>query len=122
MTTGDDRLIRDMIRRNWVILCLMGLASLLWQSRSVTVGVLGGGLVVIASFHALHRSLKQLLLSPGQKSGFSFQCGSLIRLLCLAGAIFVLIGPLKTPPLALVAGLSVVVVNVLWTTVARSLS
>ncbi|MGE4542658.1 MAG: ATP synthase subunit I [Pedobacter sp.] len=122
MTTGDDQLIREMARRNWLILCVMVLGSLLWKSLPVTVGVLGGGLVVIASFHALHRSLKRLLLTPGQKSGLAFQGGTLVRLLCLAGAIFVLIGPLKAPPLALAAGLSVVVANLLWTTVSRSLS
>jgi hypothetical protein len=111
-----------MTRRNWLILCVMVLGSLLWKSLPVTVGVLGGGLVVITSFHALHRSLKRLLLTPGQKSGLAFQGGTLVRLLCLAGAIFVLIEPLKAPPLALVAGLSVVVANLLWTTVSRSLS
>ena len=122
MTAGDDQLIREMARRNWLILCLMVLASLLWRSLPVTVGVLGGGLVVIASFHALHRSLKRLLLTPGQKSGLAFQGGTLVRLLCLSGAIFVLIGPLQAPPLALVTGLSVVVANLLWTTVSRTLS
>ncbi len=122
MTTGDDQLIRDMIRRNWLILGLMVLVSLLWKSLPVTVGVIGGGLVVIASFHALYRSLKRLLLSPRQKSWLAFQGGTLVRLLCLAGVIFVLIGPLKAPPLALIAGLSVVVANLLWTTVSRTLS
>lgn len=122
MATGDDQLIREMTRRNWLILCCMVVVSLLWKSLPVTLGVLGGGLVVIASFHALHRSLKRLLLTPGQKSGLAFQGGTLVRLGCLAGAIFVLIGPLETPPLALVAGLSVVVANLLWTTVSRSLS
>ena len=98
MTTGDDQLIRDMIRRNWLILGLMVLISLLWKSLPVTVGVIGGGLVVIANFHALYRSLKHLLLTPGRKSGLAFQGGTLVRLLCLAGVIFVLIGPLKAPP------------------------
>jgi hypothetical protein len=122
MKNGDDQLIRDMARRNWFILCLMVLVSTLWRTPPVTVGVLGGGLVVIAGFHALHRSLKRLLLMPGQKSGLAFQGGTLVRLFCLAGAIFVLVGPLKASPLALIAGLSVVVANLLWTTVSRSLS
>jgi hypothetical protein len=122
MTTEDEQLIKQMSRRNWLILCLMVLFSLLWKSQPVTVGILGGGLVVIASFQALHHSLKRLLLAGGQKSGLAFLGGTLVRLLGLAGAIYVLIGPLKAPPLALIAGLSVVIFNLLWTTVARSLA
>ncbi|ABA87277.1 ATP synthase-associated magnesium import membrane protein AtpI [Syntrophotalea carbinolica DSM 2380] len=122
MTTGSDTIIRDLSRRNWLILGAMVLGSLLWQSRAVTVGVLGGGLTVIGGFQTLHRSLSRLLSVPGQRSGLGFQCGSFIRLACLAGAIFVLIGPLKAHPLALSIGLSVVVANLLWTTLLLGLA
>lgn len=119
--TGDDSLIRDMSRRNWWIFGTMLLISLLWRSGPVTLGVLGGGLVVIAGFHSLHRALVRLLLHSGRRSGLAFQCGTLIRLLGLSGAIFLLIGPLRVHPMALIAGLSVVVVNLLITTAMRCL-
>lgn len=120
--TGSDRLIEDLARRNWLILAGMLLISLLWRSYPVTLGVLGGGLVVIAGFYALRRSLTRLLQTPGQKSGMAFHVRTFVRLICLAGAIFLLIGPLKVQPLALIAGLSVVVINLMWTTLIRSLT
>lgn len=122
VVTGSDTIIRDISRRNWLILCTMVLISLLWQSRAVTVGVLGGGLTVIAGFQTLRHSLIRLLSVSGQRSAMGFHCGSFIRLLCLAGAIFVLIGPLKAHPLALCFGLSVVVANLLWTTLLLGLA
>jgi hypothetical protein len=121
MTGADNRLIHDLARRNrWILLAMLAL-SLLWRSWPVVVGVLGGGLVVIAGFHALHHSLARLLLTAGKSSGVAFQCGTLVRLLGLAGAIFLLIGPLQAHPLALIAGLSVVVINLLMTTAMRCL-
>jgi divalent metal cation (Fe/Co/Zn/Cd) transporter len=122
VTSDDGRLIQDLARRNWWIFGTMLLTSLLFRSRAVTVGVLGGGLTVIVGFQTLHRSLKRLLANPDKQSGNVFLWGTIPRLLCLACAVFLLIGPLEAQPLALVVGLSVVVINLLWTTLVRSLA
>lgn len=121
MPTGSERLIQELAGRNWLILAGMALISLCWRSFAVTAGVLGGGLVVIGGFRSLHRSLIRLLQEPGRGAGMSFHFRTLVRLACLAVAIFLLIGPLKVQPLALVAGLSVVVINLMWATLQRSL-
>ena len=37
--TTDDRLLKDLSRRNWIVLAILTLASLLWQSLPITQGV-----------------------------------------------------------------------------------
>lgn len=120
MTDRDEQLPAEMARRNWVILGILVSLSLLWRSTAVSGGVLGGGLIAIAGFHWMQRSLRQAL--SGEPGGARrFQMTYFIRLGALAAAIAVLIVPVGAHPAALAAGLSVVVVNVLWTTIKRSI-
>jgi hypothetical protein len=119
MATGDDHLIRELACRNWIILCVMLAASLWWRSAPIVLGVLGGGLLVIAGFHSLHRSLVRLLLNRGRRSVIVFFCATPFRLLAIALVISVLVGPLGVHPLSLVTGLSVVVINLMLTAVMR---
>jgi len=119
VTDRDDGLLQAIARRNWVILATLILISLGWQSVNVTIGVAGGGLIAIVGHHWRHLALKKVL---GQASGTArgFQIGYMVRLATLAGAIYLLIVPLQTPPAALAAGLSTVVINILITTVTKS--
>jgi hypothetical protein len=119
MTDRDDRLLDDLTRRNWWIAGALLLASLGWRSWSVTLGVLGGGLVAIGGFLWLRRSLTRLLLGDGRRSSVGFQAVTLLRLVVLAAALYLLVARLRVHPLALAAGLSVVVINLFWTTAAR---
>lgn len=121
MTDQDDQLLETLARRNWQILAGFLLASLFWASRPVSLGVLAGGLVAIGAFHWLHRSLIRLLGAPEQYSARAFKSGYLFRLAALALIIFLLVGPLGVHPVGLVAGLSVVIVNLLWTTIRRAI-
>lgn len=119
MTDRDEQLPAEMARRNWVILGILVLLSLLWRSLPVSLGVLGGGLISIAGFHWMHRSLRQALSGAEPGAARRFQMTYFIRLGALAAAIAVLIVPAKVHPAALAAGLSVVVLNILWTTLKR---
>lgn len=119
MTNQDDQLLRQLARRNWLLLGILGIASLAWRDTEVTLGVVAGGLLAILGYHWRYRALKKLL--AGEKSRSGFQFGYIIRLAVLGGGIFLLIAKIKVPPLALLAGLSVVVLNILWTTVKRAL-
>ncbi|RME32946.1 MAG: hypothetical protein D6794_12135 [Deltaproteobacteria bacterium] len=114
---GDD-LLRTIARLNWAVLLLLVLASLAWRSLSVSGGVLAGGLLVIGGYHWRHRALKRLLIERNG-SRIGFQLGYLGRLLLIGGAIYLLIARAGVPPLALVAGLSTVVVSLLLVTVKR---
>ena len=119
MTNRDDQLLEVMARRNWYILAVLVLISLLWQSLAVTKGVLAGGLLAIIAYGWLYRSLVKTLSAPDRNTARGFQVTYLIRLVALAAAIFLLIAKGGVHPLALSAGLSVVVINIFWTTFRR---
>ncbi len=117
----DDQLLAVMVRRNWYILALLVLASLLWRSVAVTQGVLAGGLLAIIAYGWLHRSLLKALTNPDQCAARGFQRTYFLRLAALSAAIFLLIVKGGVHPAALSAGLSVVIVNIFWTTFRRML-
>lgn len=119
MTKADQDLLSVLTRRNWIILALLTAGSLAWHSWSVTGGVVGGGLIVIVGHIWRQRSLTQLVSGSGSRAGFQF--GYLMRLVFFGAAIYLLVVPLKVHPLALAVGLSVVLINLIWTTLQRTL-
>jgi ATP synthase I chain len=116
----DVRLLRDINRRNWIILTLFSLASLPWRSAAVTLGVLSGGLLAIIAHHWRYRALLGIIGSDAFGAARRFRVGYIVRLGTLALTLYVLIAILKVDPIALVTGLSVVVVNIFFTTWQRS--
>lgn len=119
MPTNDDQLLADLTRRNWWILGALVLLSLLWRSRAVTLGVAGGGLVAIGGFYWLHGSLVRLLNPSAGRTRRGFQVSALIRLMVLAAALFLLLVPGRVHPVGLSVGVSVVVLNLIWTALTR---
>ncbi len=115
----DESLLGEISRRNWYIWGALVLLSLLWRSPNVTLGVAGGGLVTIAGFYWLHRSLGGIFCEAEGKSHRGYLFSSLIRLLVLVGALFLLLVPGRAQPLALGCGVSVVVLNLMWTSLTR---
>lgn len=120
MTTNqDEQLLQQITRRNWIILALLVASSIPWQSADVTLGVLSGGLVAIVAYHWRYRALKALLAAPGDATAKGFQFGYIVRLAFIGSALFLLVAKFEVHPVALVIGLSVVVLNILWTAVKR---
>jgi hypothetical protein len=115
----DDRLLAEMVRRNWYILAVLVLISLLWRSMAVTQGVVAGGLLAIIAYGWLQRSLVKTLTNPDQRAARGFQTTYFLRLAALSAAIFLLIAKAGVHPAALSVGLSVVIVNIFWTTFRR---
>jgi hypothetical protein len=116
----DEQLLGEIARRNWIILAVLTLTSLPWRTTSVTLGILGGGLVAIGGYYWLHRSLRQLLETPQPGGSRKFRFGYIVRLGSLAAALLLLITVVKVNPVGLALGLSVVVINIGWTTIKRS--
>lgn len=116
----DEELLGEIARRNWIILGVLLVASLSWRSTSVTLGVLSGGLVAIIGYQWLFRSLRRMLAEPSRHAAKSFQISYLIRLGALAAALFLLVSLAGVHPVGLAVGLSVVVINILWTTIKRT--
>jgi hypothetical protein len=119
--TPEDRLLAEISRRNWWLLAGLVLGSLLWRSSAVSLGVAGGGLLAIGGFHWLHRSLAGLLCGTRSGTRLGYQVFALLRLFVLACAIFLLLVPGGAHPLALGCGVSVVVLNLMWTSLTRVL-
>ena len=119
MTEKDDHLLAALARRNWYILGGLTLLSLAWQSVSVTQGVLAGGLVAIIGYRWRYRSVEKALASPDKGAPGRFQRSFIVRLAALGAAIFLLIVKGGVNPPALAVGLSVVVINIMWTTLRR---
>lgn len=121
MTDQDAGLAKALARRNWLILALMVIASLLWRSASVTLGVLGGGLVIALNYHWMGHSLAKLLADPRRApqrkvfAGFNY----LLRLVLMGIVIYLLLVHVKVHPIGLAAGLSLYVVNLMYSTIRR---
>ncbi len=119
MTDRDDLLLAEMARRNWFILVVLLLLSLLWWDLRISLAVLAGGVLAILNYRMLGKSLVRLLGDPQRSAQKGFQFNYMFRLLFVACAIYLLLVRGGLSPLALSVGLSVVVVNVLITTLKR---
>ena len=116
-----EQLPESLNRRNWVILGGLLVVSLPFANWPVSMGILAGGLVAIAGFAWLRRSLRRLLADPAHGARVRYQFGYVVRLLLLAGVLALLIAVVKIHPVGLAIGLSVVVINLLWLTFQRAL-
>lgn len=109
----------QMARRNWIILALFLVASALMRDPAFSLGILCGGLTVVTGYQWLHGALVKILQRSDAGAVRSFQTGYLVRLLALGVVLGILIAVLKVNIVGLVIGLSVVVINIFWTTVKR---
>ncbi|MEA3363300.1 MAG: ATP synthase subunit I [Thermodesulfobacteriota bacterium] len=119
MTQKDDQLLAELAVRNWIILVVLVLLSLFWQSFSVTIGVLAGGVLVIINYRWMGRSLLKVLNNPRHAAEKSYKLNYLFRLLFITVSIYLLMVRGGIHPLALSVGLSVIVINILISTVRR---
>lgn len=121
MTDQDAGLAKALARRNWVILALMVVASLLWRSVPITLGVLGGGLVIALNYHWMGRSLTKLLADPQRAPRRKVFTGInyLLRLVVMGLVIYLLLVQVKVHPIGLAVGLSLYVVNLMYSTIRR---
>jgi small-conductance mechanosensitive channel len=116
-----EQLPSQLSRRNWLVLAVLLFASLPFGNFSLTLGILAGGLVAIAGFLWLRRSLGRLLEQPVVGGArFRFQFGYLVRLAVLVGILAFLVKVVKIHAVGLIIGLSVVVINLFWITAQRA--
>lgn len=115
----DETLLIRLTLRNWFILALMLLGTWPWQSARLSLGVLCGGLVSIGAYMWQQRSLRRALEGPGRGAVGVFQVNYVLRLSALAATLFLLIKVVHIDLVGLAVGLSVVVVNIFWTTIQR---
>jgi hypothetical protein len=114
---GKSPLLKRIERRNWWILgSLVLLSGVLFPIR-FTAGVALGGLLSIAGFLTLQGVVRRILMMPAYKARVNIVAYHYIRIGLLFGLLALIIARGVVDPLALIIGLSVVVLSVLLTTV-----
>jgi hypothetical protein len=105
-----------LLRRNWWILGGLILSSILVFPPKVTAGVAVGGGLSVAGFRTLLAVLRRLLILPSHRAKTKIMVYHYLRLLLLFGLLAAILSSRLVDPVALLVGLSVVVINLLWTT------
>jgi hypothetical protein len=102
---------------NWVILAILVLLSWLFMSPRFTLGVILGSLISIVNFHWLHRDLRKVFsnLTGSVKGRIMFKY--YIRLAVTAVVLYFIVSREVVDVVGLIAGLSVVVINIVVTAV-----
>ena len=115
----QERLLKFIVRANWILLLLASVVSNLTATQGITLGVIAGGLIVTINFHLLHRTLKHSLTPPHLASQNSVLVKYYIRFILSGVIIFFLIFGGVVDPLGLFIGLSVVVASIMLATICE---
>ena len=115
----QQRLLKFIMRANWILLLLAAGAGHFTASPEVTLGVIAGGLIVTINFHLLYQTLKKSLTPPHLASPNTVLIKYYIRFIISGLIILLLIAGGYVNPLGLIIGLSVVVASILLATLCE---
>jgi hypothetical protein len=118
-----NAIYRDLKTFNWVVLLILSSASALLLQASCTLGIIFGGLVIIANFNVLQHTIRGAFSEEGQmvKRRASIIAKYYFRLLALGLIIFFLISKEWIHPVGLAIGLSTVVISIFSYGIKRAL-
>ena len=114
---AKDPLQKKLELANWVILAVLFIPSVIFAPAKFYLGVLLGGFISILNFHGMALGLQRLFrnLSGNVKRPTMIQY--FIRLALTAVVLFLLITTGTVDAVGLIIGLSVVVINMVFTVV-----
>ncbi len=115
--TGKDLLQRKIEFRNVVILGLMLIASLLFMPLRFTLGILLGGIISIVNLYWLGRDLRVIFSNLSGKAKSAMMIRYYIRMAVTAVLLFFVITELPVDVIGLLVGLSLVVINIVFTAI-----
>jgi hypothetical protein len=101
---------------NWILLAVLVAGSHFLLSARISLGILSGGLISIVNFHWLYRSLLSAFTKQLNRARMALMIRYYIRLAVTAFVLYWLISGNLVDVIGLVAGLSVVVLNIVLTT------
>ena len=104
-------------KRSAQFLILLLLASLWFQSGSVSLGLILGGGVAILNFRWLGRIVEKVLFE--EKKFYGVQ--ALVKFILLAAVVFLILRYLAVNPVAFIVGLSTLVAGILFEAFRQSL-
>jgi hypothetical protein len=97
-------------KRSAQFLILLLLASLWFQSWSISLGLILGGGVAILNFHWLWRIVEKVLFEQNKFYGIQ----ALIKFILLVFAVFLILRYIAVNPIAFIVGVSTLVVGILF--------
>jgi hypothetical protein len=105
-----DQIYGDLKRRGWVIFLILAAAGYFFMSRSFTLGIILGGMIVIVNFSFLQSTIiKAFQNTPAlKKKKFLLIVKSFLRLILLGIIIYVLLKYRLADPIGLAIGLSII--------------
>jgi hypothetical protein len=123
-----ERILRDLRKTNWVTLAVLGALSFFFMRPMFTLGVILGGLTIIANFGVLQHTIRGAFSDQGtMKAKKMALIGKYYFRLAIMGLIiYIVITKRLVDPLGLAIGLSTVVISIvnvgirsLWRTTSR---
>ncbi len=110
----NERFIRRLHIANWTLTLSLALAGvLLSYPRSIVLGLLFGGIISNLNFHSLHRDIRHFVIKLRAQRPGSYYLKYGLRLMAAAVILYFLVSRKIAHPVALLLGLSVVVINIL---------
>ena len=109
-----DQTYGDLKRRGWVIFLILASAGYFFMSRSFTLGIILGGIIIILNFSFLQSTIiKAFQQNPAIKKNKALLIAkSFLRLFLLGGIIFVLLKYDLADPIGLAIGLSIIFLSI----------
>ena len=100
--------------QNWIILMILGTASFFLLSPFFTLGIIIGGLIIIANFNLLQLTIRRSFSPDGAMNSnkLSIIAKYYLRLIAMGVIIYMLVGSRLVDPVGLAVGLSIVVISI----------
>ena len=113
MLIKDEALLNRLEQFNWVLLALLASGSFVFFSRKFALGVLAGGILAVANYYLVKRSLRRALDPERQgKTRFLYLLKYGLRFAALGLVIALLLIKGWVSPLGMLLGLSIIVLGI----------
>jgi hypothetical protein len=108
------KVFKEIRTQSWIILLILGFVSFFFAGSRFTLGIILGGLIMIANFNELQRTICSAFSSDSvmevKKKSIIAKC--YFRLAILGIIIYILIANAWVDPIGLTIGLSTVVISI----------
>jgi len=113
MLIKDEALLKRLEQFNWVLLALLASGSFVFFSRKFALGVLAGGILAVANYYLVKRSLRRAFDPERQgKTRFFYLLKYGLRFAALGLVIALLLIKGWVSPLGMLLGLSIIVLGI----------
>ncbi len=117
--TEKDPLQKRLEIQNWIVLGILTLISFIFASTDFALGILCGGILSIANYYWLYCSVKKAFLQVSDRTKLFLMIRYYIRFILTGIVLYFLITLTTVSVVGLLIGLSVVVINIVFTTVTE---